>query len=529
MRSQVFSASAGTFAARAAALIRTFLLAVALGAGAGADAYNVANQLPNQVYLLLGGGVLAGLFVPRIAEAYARGTQVGDKFGSALFNWTIAAAATISIALLVAGGQIIAVMAESGWSQEQVRDATRLFYWFAPQILGIAAFSIIGQVLNCRDRFAVVEWLSCISSVWVSLGCILVLVARQGDKVMVAGASLGIGTTLAVSSLFGICAQAASLVVALKMTNFRFHFIFRVKKHRLVGLGKFAFFVVIAGACFQVSNMLVASVTAGIGDTISGRGYSAFVYAIAVSFGVQSVVVSAASSMLLARVSRLRSLGDLEDATSTFNRYMRNLLSVVLPISGCMVVSGPELGKILFGYGEMVGDASHYAGLAISAFGVGLVPSSLNVLFMRQLFAYSDGRHVLTSALNINIVWIATIGASFALAPMHLTVLFICLGLSVGYWYDVPWCIRWIRRGAGRYGDHVRTNGFVSIFGLWLVSVVISIVLRRGVASAFGEWVVGSPLLLVIECCGYGGVYWLLTGNHQLGVRALIGMARRAL
>lgn len=525
----IFSASAGTFAARLAALVRTLLLAVTLGAGATADAYNVANQLPNQIYLLVGGGVLAGLFVPRLARSYAHSVEHGDRLGSVLVNWTIIGAAVLCVALVAAGRQVINAMASAGWSQDQLNDATHLFYWFAPQIVGIALFSVIGQILNCYERFVVVEWLSCIASVFVSLGCVLVLGMRHGDMVVIVGAAVGVGTTLAACSLLGICTQAIALFISLKRTKFRFYFAFRAAGTRLTGLGRFAFLAVIAGAVFQASNVIVASVTSAANNGTSGQGYSTFVYATAVVSGVQAVVVSAASSMLLARVSRLRSVGDLSGAASTFNRYMHNLFSIILPIGGLMVVCGPEIGQLLFGYGRMGAQASIYTGFAISLLGIGLAPSALNVFFMRQLFAQGDGRHVLHSALNVNAVWIAVILISVVWVPEDLSVLCICLGLGLGYWYDMAWCIRWIRLDAGKYRDNIVTDGFPLLLCLWAMSVMTTIALRYGASMLGGGFATGSPGLLLLESCAFSGVYWLLTRNRKLGAGAVLDLVRHTL
>lgn len=58
----------GTVLSRALGFFKAIILAQALGvvASAGADAFAVANQMPNSIYVLVSGGVLTATLVPRL-------------------------------------------------------------------------------------------------------------------------------------------------------------------------------------------------------------------------------------------------------------------------------------------------------------------------------------------------------------------------------------------------------------------------------------------------------------------------------
>ena len=77
----------GTLASRASGLVRVLVLAWVLGFTPLADAYNLANTVPNMLYDLVLGGILSATFIPVFVERLAldgerrawRSTKTGMK------------------------------------------------------------------------------------------------------------------------------------------------------------------------------------------------------------------------------------------------------------------------------------------------------------------------------------------------------------------------------------------------------------------------------------------------------------------
>ena len=65
-RASVFI-GAGTLVSRVTGLLRQVVLVTAIGAAASANAFAVANQLPNSIYLIVSTGLLTAVIVPQIA------------------------------------------------------------------------------------------------------------------------------------------------------------------------------------------------------------------------------------------------------------------------------------------------------------------------------------------------------------------------------------------------------------------------------------------------------------------------------
>ncbi len=68
--------ASGTFVSRGLGLVRNVLLVAAIGTtGLVADAFDVANKIPNVLFAILAGGVLSAVLVPQIVAPTARATR----------------------------------------------------------------------------------------------------------------------------------------------------------------------------------------------------------------------------------------------------------------------------------------------------------------------------------------------------------------------------------------------------------------------------------------------------------------------
>ena len=98
-RASAFLAS-GTIVSRVLGFVKAIIVAATIGVvgSAGADAFAVANGLPNTVYVIVAGGVLSAVLVPQIVRAGAHADG-----GSAYINKLLTVALVILAAATVAG------------------------------------------------------------------------------------------------------------------------------------------------------------------------------------------------------------------------------------------------------------------------------------------------------------------------------------------------------------------------------------------------------------------------------------------
>ena len=72
--------AAGTIVSRLSGFVRGILLAAALGVGLHADVFNIANTVPNMLYILLAGGVVNAVLVPQLVRAMKDDPDGGEAY-----------------------------------------------------------------------------------------------------------------------------------------------------------------------------------------------------------------------------------------------------------------------------------------------------------------------------------------------------------------------------------------------------------------------------------------------------------------
>lgn len=143
---------------RALGFVRAIILAQALGvvASAGADAFAVANQLPNAIYAIVAGSVLSATLVPAIVRS-----AVHRDGGAAYINKLV----TIALVVMTASALFATLLAPvlvhlyaATWSGDQLALATAFAYWCLPQIFFYGLYALLGEILNGRGSFGPFTW-----------------------------------------------------------------------------------------------------------------------------------------------------------------------------------------------------------------------------------------------------------------------------------------------------------------------------------------------------------------------------------
>ena len=175
--------AAGTLVSRILGFVSAFVLSIALGiTGAGSDAFALANQLPNNVYAIVAGGLLGAVLVPAVVRAGLH-DDGGQRFinkvvtlGGLVFvviAVIVTAAAPALVRLYASGGD------DGGFTEAQLALATAFAFWCLPQVLFYALYSLFGEILNARGVFGPFTWAPAVNNI-VAIAGILVFIALFG-------------------------------------------------------------------------------------------------------------------------------------------------------------------------------------------------------------------------------------------------------------------------------------------------------------------------------------------------------------
>ncbi len=141
-----------TLGSRATGLVRTWVMAFALGNTFITSSYQVANNMPNVIFELVAGGLLAAAFLPTyLSEKERRGEAAGNRFANNLLNLAVVVLGAISMLAAVFAPQVIATQTFTvGESAEVTELAVEFFRVFSIQILFYGIGGVITGILNAN-------------------------------------------------------------------------------------------------------------------------------------------------------------------------------------------------------------------------------------------------------------------------------------------------------------------------------------------------------------------------------------------
>ena len=171
----------GTAASRVTGQIRTIFLVGALGTtGIAANAYQAGAQIPQVIFNLLSTGVFNAVLVPQIVRTLKQ--KDADERLSKLI--TLSIALLLAITLLMASGTPLLTMLylDSSWTPAQRALANAFTLWCMPQILFYGLYTVLGQILAAKGRFATYAWSSVGANVisCIGFGAFIMLFGNAG-------------------------------------------------------------------------------------------------------------------------------------------------------------------------------------------------------------------------------------------------------------------------------------------------------------------------------------------------------------
>ena len=135
--------------------VRTWAQAFALGVTVIASCYSVANNLPNQLYEIVVGGMLVTAFLPvYLSERQKRGSSGASEYTSNLVSIVTLLMGALTVLAMVFAWQVVFTQSFTATDEFDSALAVYFFRFFAIEVLLYALSSIFSGVLNAeRDYF----------------------------------------------------------------------------------------------------------------------------------------------------------------------------------------------------------------------------------------------------------------------------------------------------------------------------------------------------------------------------------------
>jgi putative peptidoglycan lipid II flippase len=389
-----------SLASRVTGFLRSSMLVAAIGIGLHGvgDAYNVANNFPNMVYELLLGGVLSSVLIPLLVHAQEEDADDGVAYTQRLLSVATAALGAMTL-LAVACAPLLAAGFVSDSSQRSL--TTTFATLLLPEIFFYGLGAMFMAVLNIRHSYGPGAWSPVLNNV-VMIVTIAVFWLLPGPSTLSPATIttpqilvLGIGTCL------GIAAQALVLLPALRGTGFRWNWRFRALPNEI---GRMREVGSLAGWVFGyvIASQVGVTVIARVG--VSHGGFTIFTNADLLLQMPYGILVVSLLTALMPRLSRAAARGETRAVIDDLSLGARLSAVALVPITAGLIVLGPVLTVVLFGYGETSVGGARVIGIALAISAFGLFPFALVMLQLRVFYAMRDGR---TPTL-INVFMVAT-------------------------------------------------------------------------------------------------------------------------
>jgi putative peptidoglycan lipid II flippase len=516
--SRVISMASGTLVSRITGLLRVLVLAWVLGFTPIADAFNLANTIPNMLFDLVLGGIATATFIPVFVERLALDGErrawksISNIVTGAVVILIVASIASWFLAPYIIDGFTFLQRTSSSHSgvvlaqqrllvSQQRQVATDLLRFFVPQIFFYGIIGVATALLNIRRRFGIATWVPVANNVV----CIAVLVwfhlvdpnpvlaSLNGSRDLL---WLGLGTTA------GVAVQFLCLVPSLwrsDLWRLSARFDIRDPAVRTVGrLGSWTLGVVLAN---QLSLYVVLAYAFGIG----GNGpVSAYTYGWSFMQMPYAVVVVSVLGALTPQLAGFATDENFDGLAERLRFGLRQSLVIIIPCTLVLIILAQPIVAILLHHLN----AAHKlpVGTVLAVLAAGLPGFTVFQLAVRGLQSMQRAREVFLLYLFENAL---TIVLCIALGRHSLAGL--TASVSIGYTVSAVAALIVLAQHrvniiTGVWSVHVRRS-------LW-ASLVATVVMAA--VYAVPSWSHGLGLVLrfvgalVVGFFAYGVAVYLL-------------------
>jgi putative peptidoglycan lipid II flippase len=497
-----------TLVSRIAGFVRDVLQATLIGAGMAADAFLIAQRLPNLFRALFAEGAFASAFVPMFNRQL--GADGGRIDGARAFAEAVLAlllpVLLLFTAVMVAGAAPV-VWALTGGFPDAAPDKLALTVEFTrltfPYLALISLVSLLGGLLNSVGRFAV----NAAAPVLLNLVLIAGLLLSGGDDDVAAARVQALCVTL------GGIAQLIWLMWSCQRAGISL----RLRVPRLTPQVRQLMRLIVPAALGAGAVQINLVISTALAARFLGEGAVSWLYYAdrlnQLPLGIIGIGVGTA---LLPTMSRLIGADDPAAAVAQQNRAIELVLLLTLPAAaGLAMVAGPII-NVLFEHGQFSAADTRATAAALSAFALGLPAYVLIKVLTPGFHARGDTStpvRVALAAMLINLV--ANLALIWPLGHVGIAV-----GTAIAAWANAG-VLAWLLVRRGQFELDARARRAVPRFmvaTLMMVAVLAMVQPLVPALTGFTARVLALALLL-----GVAGLAYLAMAR-ALGLFTLAGL-----
>lgn len=412
----------GTVASRITGFLRLVVLGAVLGVGGARQAFDVSNTMPNSLYDLLLGGVLASTLVPVLVQARARDQD--EAYVQRLLTLVLLALTALTVLAMVAAPGLVRLYSTTT-NAAQLDLTVAWARFFLPQILFYGVSATVGAVLNTRGRFAAPVWAPVLNNV-VAIATLALFVLVPGPRaVTAAGMSTSQRVVIGVGTTLGVVAMTAALLPSLRASGFRWAVRLDLRGMGLRHLGRLAVWTLLYVAATQLALLVLTRLATAV-DQFPQYSIAYLVWQLPYAVVAVSVITA-----LLPRMSRHAVEERLDLMRSDLDRGLRLSAVLLIPAALGLLVLGQPVAVALFARGQTTYAEAEQIGSVLAVFGLGLLPFSVYQVQSRAFYAVGDTKTPALVQVFVSIAMVLVDLAASATLPAHTRIYGLAVGLVV--------------------------------------------------------------------------------------------------
>ncbi|MFJ1880163.1 MULTISPECIES: murein biosynthesis integral membrane protein MurJ [unclassified Streptomyces] len=524
--------AAGTLVSRLTGFVRTLVMTAALGAALLGDSFTIAYTLPTMIYILTVGGGLNSVFVPQLVRSMKDDEDGGEAYANRLLTLVMVALGVIVALAVFASPWLIHMMSPTIANDAAANSVAVTFARYClPTIFFMGVHVVMGQILNARGKFGAMMWTPVLNNI--------VMIFTFGMFIWVYGTSaesqMGVQTIppegvrlLGIGTLLGLVVQALAMVPYLREAGFRFRPRFDWKGHGLGKTVKLAKWTVLFVLANQAGVIVVTQLATSAGKLSGkdGTGFLAYSNAQLIWGMPQAIITVSVMAALLPRISRAAHDDDPGAVRDDISQGLRNSAVAIVPVAFAFLALGLPMCTLL--YASAGTEAARSMGFILMAFGLGLIPYSVQYVVLRGFYAYEDTRTPFYNTVIVAAVNAAASALCYVVLPARWAV--VGMAASYGLAYAVGVGIAW-RRLRNRLGGDLDGAHVVRTYARLCLAAIPAAVLGGGVGFAvllgLGEGAFGSLAALICGGAVLLGVFFVAAKRMRIEeINGMVGMVR---
>lgn len=518
----------GTIVSRVTGFLRAGLLAVVIGTQLNGDLFDIANTIPNSLYILLAGGVFNVVLVPQLVRAMKNDPDGGDAYANRVITLGMLVLGIGTVLLMVLVPVLIRIVFDGDLfvpkMAAQRESAELLMLLCLPQVFFYGVFVLTGQVLNARGRFGPMMWAPIVNNV-VACSVVVTYAVVFGTSNGVDGFTTHESLVLGLGSTGAIVLQALVLVPYLRRAGFRFRPRF---DFRGVGLGHTMrlagwtlLFILVNQIAFIIVAKLATSATiGGAADAEKAAGSTVYGLGFLISQLPHGVITVSLATAVVPTLAALAADRRYDRFRLELGRTVRIALVIVAPLALALACLGQSAAAIAGGLGAL-GGSTLAIGHTIQAFSLATVAFTVHYLMLRGFYANEDNR---TPFLIQLVVGAVNVGAALVLVRMvgpDRVAMVLALSYGIAYVVGAVLSVTLLSRSIGSMIDREMRFFIRRMVVALVVTAFVTLGVAAGLDAAGVEPLRAVGGLVTTTVAGLAGLLTYVAAAKVVGLREL--------